>query len=264
MAVKDTAFTYMFGMEEHVVDLYDTITGIRFKPSEIKSVRLEDGLLKGRLYNDVAFLTPDNRLLILIEHQTTLNPNMIFRLLEYYIALVSRYIRLTNQNKYGTKALEIPKAELYVVYNGKGIMEKLPILDLGAVKAEVKVFNIHFDNLPNREDRNSATAGYALFADLIESGLNENEALDEILAQGYLPEFFGRKEHRDMFAELFSYDNELIAKGEAIGEVRGEQKEKVKIATNLLSVLDDETIAAKTGLTLTDVQELRQKYQILR
>lgn len=39
----------------------------------------------------------------------------------------------------------------------------------------------------------------------------------------------------------------------------GEQKKAVEIARNLLDVLDDETIAQKTGLSLKDVRELRQK-----
>ena len=60
------------------------------------------------------------------------------------------------------------------------------------------------------------------------------------------------------FAELFSYDNELRAEGEATGFEKGERAEKVKIATNLLSVLDDATIAANTGLSVEEVQELRR------
>lgn len=39
----------------------------------------------------------------------------------------------------------------------------------------------------------------------------------------------------------------------------GEQKKAVEIARNLLDVLDDETIAEKTGLSLDDVRELRQQ-----
>lgn len=61
-----------------------------------------------------------------------------------------------------------------------------------------------------------------------------------------------------MFAELFSYDNELRAEGEA----RGSQAEKVKIAVSLLPLLDDETITNTTGLPLEEVQELRQTHGI--
>ena len=262
MAINDTAFTYMFGMEEHLVDLYDFVSGTRYKPSDILTVKLEDKLWKARLYNDVAFLTPDGRLLILIEHQSTLNPNMIFRLLEYYIALVSAYIRKTNQNRYGTKLLEFPKAELYVVYNGKGKMEELPVLDLGYVQARVKVVNIHFESLPHKEDKSNAVTAYSLYVDLVTSGLRPEAAALELAEQGYLPEFFGRKEHRDMFAELFSYDNELRAEGEAIGEARGiakgEHEKAINVALNLLKLHDDQTISEIVGLSVEEVQKLRR------
>ena len=265
MPVKDTAFTYMFGMEEHLVDLYDVVSGIRFKPSDIKTVKLEDRLGKRRLYNDVAFLTPDNRLLILIEHQSTLNPNMIFRLLEYYIALVSAYIRKTNQNRYGTKLLEFPKAELYVVYNGKGKMTELPVLDLGYIQAKVKVVNIHFESLPNKEDKSNAVTAYSLYVDLVASGLRPADAALELAEQGYLPEFFGRKEHRDMFAELFSYDNELRAEGEAEGIAKGieqgiTQGEYQKAVNSAITMKSDGMplglIAKYTGLSEEEIKLL--------
>ena len=61
------------------------LTGKQIDPSTIRSVRLEDGLVKPRLYNDVAFITNENHLLVLIEHQTTPSKNMTFRMLEYYV-----------------------------------------------------------------------------------------------------------------------------------------------------------------------------------
>jgi len=250
---KDSPFTLIFKEEEYVVDLYEEITGIRFDPATIKSIRLENALVTGRLYNDVAFLTADNHLLILIEHQSTLNRNMIFRLVEYYIALASRYITETKQNKFGSKELAFPKAELYVVYNGKGIMADLPVLDLGYIQAKAKVTNIHFHNLKKRDDRNSATAAYALFVELMDSGFDLNDALDEVVNRGYLTQFFGRKEFRDMFAEVFSYDNELLE----TGRQEGERKKALAIAKNLKDKnMPVAFIAEATGLTEQEIAEL--------
>jgi len=94
----DSAFTMLFNIEEHVIDLYEVLTGIRLEPHTIKSVRLQDGMVRSRLYNDVSFITHDNQLFVLIEHQSTINPNMGFRILEYYVKLVSedlKPVRLT-------------------------------------------------------------------------------------------------------------------------------------------------------------------------
>ena len=92
----DSAFTMLFSKEEHVVDLYEFLTGIRLDPLTIESVWLKDGMFRSRLYNDVSFITHDNQLLVLIEHQSTINPNMAFRILEYYVKLASENIKARN------------------------------------------------------------------------------------------------------------------------------------------------------------------------
>ena len=60
------------------------------------------------------------------------------------------------------------------------------------------------------------------------------------------------------FAELFSYDNELRAEGEATGFEKGKQEEKIKNVINLLDLLDDETISERIGLPLEEVQKIRR------
>lgn len=51
------------------------------------------------------------------------------------------------------------------------------------------------------------------------------------------------------------------AKQEGIEEGReeGEKNKSIEIAKNLLDVLDDETIAEKTGLSVEEIKELREK-----
>jgi predicted transposase/invertase (TIGR01784 family) len=47
------------------------------------------------------------------------------------------------------------------------------------------------------------------------------------------------------------------AKGEAKGKAEGKAEERLKIAKSLLDILDDHTIAAKTGLRLDEINKLR-------
>ena len=42
------------------------------------------------------------------------------------------------------------------------------------------------------------------------------------------------------------------------GKKEGRKEEKIAIARNLLDILDNETIALKTGLTISDVENLRR------
>ena len=50
-----------------------------------------------------------------------------------------------------------------------------------------------------------------------------------------------------------------LEKGKKEGLKEGAKKEKILIAKNLLDVLDDETISNKTGLSLKEIKELRNK-----
>ena len=43
------------------------------------------------------------------------------------------------------------------------------------------------------------------------------------------------------------------------GIEQGKEEEKVEIAQNLLDVLEDETIALKTGLTIEEVRRIRDE-----
>ena len=109
------------------------------------------------LYNDISFEI-GGKLIVLIEHQSTINPNMGLRLLLYISRVLEKII--TRKNLYSGNRLSIPWPEFFVLYNGKepypdnatlrlsdlfekphdlGLPKKaVPLLDL-----EVKVININ-------------------------------------------------------------------------------------------------------------------------
>lgn len=254
---KNSAFTLMFKEEKYVTQLYELLTGEKLNPLDIESVQLKDKLLKSRLYNDVSFLTKDHRLLVLIEHQSTLCGNMLFRMLEYYVSLAGEFIKECKLNKFGTKRINVPKIEFFVVYNGNGKIETLPILDLGSIKVEAKVLNIHYNHLPD-QSRTNSVAAYGRFLQLIEEDeLPINDAIDRILQEGYLIEFFSRKEIRDMFAEVFSYDREIFDKGVVSGIERGAYEKAVNMAKIMLdSQVNLEDIVKFSGLSQAEIQNL--------
>ena len=255
----DSAFTMLFNIEEHVVDLYEVLTGERLDPHTIKSFRLEDGLVRSRLYNDVSFITHDNQLLVLIEHQSTLNPNMAFRILEYYVKLAGEYLKRNNVNIFGSKEIEIPKAKFFVVYNGKGRMPELPVLDLGDVQVKAKVKNIHFEELADKSPSNTV-AGYARFIDLAKT-MSPYEALELLLEEGYLIEFLNDKERRNMFADVYSYENELLYTGRLEGRVEGNKEKAVEVAKlAFANDIDVETIVLLTGLEKSVVLNLQEEF----
>ncbi|BAZ17366.1 hypothetical protein NIES4071_92440 [Calothrix sp. NIES-4071] len=59
--------------------------------------------------------------------------------------------------------------------------------------------------------------------------------------------------------EMFLHDNRnAILKAKQEGEQKGRQEERLEIARSLLDVLDEETIAQKTGLTVGEVRRLKK------
>ena len=63
---------------------------------------------------------------------------------------------------------------------------------------------------------------------------------------------------RDKISELNAAERKGIEKGRKEGIEKGKKEETLIIAKNLLDVLDNETIALKTGLTISDVENLRK------
>ncbi|MDR3013179.1 MAG: Rpn family recombination-promoting nuclease/putative transposase, partial [Chitinispirillales bacterium] len=111
---KNSVFTLLFG--DIAAQLYCAVVGKTYDPAmQVKVTTLTDVLYRGRL-NDLSFEL-DGKLIVLIEHQSTLNANMPLRMLQYITRLYRRY---TDGKKaiYGETMLKIPRPEFIVLYNG--------------------------------------------------------------------------------------------------------------------------------------------------
>jgi hypothetical protein len=76
---------------------------------------LSNALIKGRL-NDISFLIND-RLIIILEQQSSINENMPLRILAYINRI---YERISDYEKiYREKLIKIPRPEFIVLYNGE-------------------------------------------------------------------------------------------------------------------------------------------------
>ncbi|MDR1956639.1 MAG: Rpn family recombination-promoting nuclease/putative transposase, partial [Treponema sp.] len=79
---KDSVFSLLFARPDVLRELYSAIAGIPLDPDiPIEINTLQDAVFKGKI-NDISF-SIGTRLVVLIEHQSTINPNMPVRLLMY-------------------------------------------------------------------------------------------------------------------------------------------------------------------------------------
>jgi len=76
---KDTLFRDLFGEESTALELYNAIEGTNYGPeANVSIVTLKD-VLYSQMVNDLSFTVGD-RLVVLIEHQSTINENMPLRM----------------------------------------------------------------------------------------------------------------------------------------------------------------------------------------
>jgi len=71
----------LFGEKDKLAELYNAIHDTNYTPNDIAITTLQNVLFMGKL-NDIAF-TLGNRLIVLVEHQSSINPNMPLRFLLY-------------------------------------------------------------------------------------------------------------------------------------------------------------------------------------
>ncbi len=88
----------------------------------IEIVTLEN-VLTDNIYNDLGFTVGD-RLLILVEAQSTWSVNIIVRALLYLAQTYHDYVVKRGFNLYGKRKISIPKPELFVIYTGEQAIDK--------------------------------------------------------------------------------------------------------------------------------------------
>lgn len=112
--VKSSAFTTYFSDPKNAAQLYSALNGTEVSPEDIHFTTLEGVLFVARK-NDMAF-TVKNKVLVISEHQSTLNRNMPLRSIIYYGRTMERLIEA--KGLYRERRIPIPTPEFYVFYNG--------------------------------------------------------------------------------------------------------------------------------------------------
>jgi hypothetical protein len=276
---KDNIFRYLFSEEKNFVQLYYDLTKRMLKPEDLEFYDTESIVVK-QLKNDVAFKTKDNRLIIMVEHQSTLNKNMPLRFLLYYVELIKLYISQNDLNIFSRRAIAIPLPEFYVVYNGT---EELQETELylkanleGAeeyISVRVNVVNINYDRLPGEVlEREDVLGGYSYLMNRIRHYMKQKkmlleEAIDKAVAdtlgKGYLKEYLERKEFITMITKVLTIEEEieLIRKDErAEGKAEGIAEGKLEMAENLLSMgFEVEAVAKAAKLPVEKILELQKQ-----
>ena len=216
-SVKDSVFTYLFKQPEYTRQLYLALhpEDTDVKESDFKLVTLENVLTTG-FYNDLG-IQVRNRLILLVEAQSTFSVNIALRMLLYLAGTYKEYIEEQKLDLYGSHPVEIPRPELYVVYTGdrKEIPETLHLSDLyqGAGSAEVEVKVLRDDGTGDILDQ------YVQFCKIADEqrekyGLTQ-QAIDETIriciAENVLAPFLASRQKEVLEIMVTLFDQEKIA-----------------------------------------------------
>ncbi len=116
---KDSVFTDFFRIPKYLLQLYQAIhpEDRETTAEDISNVTIKNIFLD-QPYNDVGFQVGE-RLIILVECQSSWTKNIIVRSLMYLSQTYQEYIETTEQDVYGSKKVVLPEPELYVIFIGQ-------------------------------------------------------------------------------------------------------------------------------------------------
>ena len=280
---KDSMFSFLFSDPDTLRELYCALEDVSL-PADVPVTinTLRDVLFMDKL-NDISFEI-GGRLVVLIEHQSTINPNMALRLL-LYIARV--YEKIIGDRKiYSAQKIPIPRPEFFVLYNGTAPYPDESILklsdafesigDIGlpekesrALELTVKVININEGRNERIAKRCKTLAGYNAFIAKVREyeweGLGRKEAL--IKSAGYcrdhniLKEFLesNASEVMNMLMTEWNWDDALAVRFEE-GMEKGMEKGLESVARNALAQgLPVDVIQTITGLDKNAIVNIQAK-----
>ena len=295
---KDSLFIDLFCKDqksgkENFISLYNALhqTNLNLETTTLEEVNIEN-ILYMALSNDIAMLV-DGRLIVLVEHQSTINENMPLRLLEYVSRIYEQLV--PSEDRYEKKMIKIPYPEFYVFYNGTEeypVEKELRLSDAFLIPEDkyskdkkisleilVKVININIDKENPILKQCRALQEYSTLIELIRETKRENpkapleKALSKAINDGILEEYLKRKstEVRNMLIAEYSYETDIkVQRREAfrlgkeegidIGRTEGAKQKAIETAKNAIKMgLSIQQIMQLTGLSEDSIKQLIAK-----
>ena len=236
--------------------------------------------------NDVA-MQIDGRIVVLIEHQSTINRNMPLRLLDYITRIYEKVV--PSRKKFARAVVKIPAPEFYVLYNGRDDFpaeSEMRLSDAfiypeGEDKPEhvplelvVKVYNINLGKGDKLLAKCETLRQYSAFIELVRYAHSNAEqehiekpldwAVKEAIRQGILPEYLERKasEVRNMLNMEYDYEiDKEVQREEALeeGMKKGVEEGLEKgIAQSLAKLMASLKIPLAQAMSILGIQTAEQ------
>jgi hypothetical protein len=216
----------------------------------------------------------------LYEQQSTYNPNMPLRMMQYAGNLFERYIKQRNMNKYGCHILQLPVPRLIVFYNGTTEQQDEMILQLSDsfpkgvesdIQVRVRMLNVNYGkNLKLMEDckplmeyswlvaevrRNNVTNDTEGFSSAVDRAITAMP--DDFLIKPFL--ILHRMEVKGMLLTEYNEAETMeLFKEEGRKEGREEGREEEKIS-NIKTMMETLKFTAQQAMNALKIPDADQK-----
>ena len=116
---KDLLLRAIFRNKEEMLSLYNGLNGSSYTDTSALEITTLENAVYMSVQNDVSFVFLSE--VYMIEHQSTVNPNMPLRNLRYITKVLSKLA--AEEDIYGSRLISLPTPRFVVLYNGT---EQLP------------------------------------------------------------------------------------------------------------------------------------------
>ena len=285
--------SYFSETNQRLIDLYNAFTTVEYPADTPLEINTLKNALFYDLVNDISFVL-DNKLIVLIEHQSTYNPNMPFRILLYIAEILKR--RYSNPEPfYKPKLQHIEKIRCFVLYNGteeqpdKSILRlsdayKTVIDDIGDPELDIQlelvvpVYNISLGKNSQILAKSKPLLEYSKFTakvnEELEAGMDLTQAIEAAikycLEHNIMAEYLkthGTEVRSVLMQEFKTKDiarvNREVGREEGIeiGIEKGIEVGYTNVAIKMIKAnKSDLEIYEMTELSLSEIQKLREQY----
>jgi hypothetical protein len=273
---KDSVFTALFSERKRLLELYNAISGTSYTDENLIELNTLEDVLFYDMRNDISF-TIGGKLVVLVEHQSTICENMPLRFLLYISRVYEKLV--DSRAAYKRKLVKIPAPEFIVLYNGEANFPDERVMRLsdayrakpeagfGSMDLEVRVVNINEGRNPGVLGRCRELGDYAAFVGKAREYRNQGMKLDKAVPAavqycveyGILKEFL-TKHSSEVFNMLLTEFDINVAKDVWLEEGREEGREegiRLIVRNALGKNKSPEEIADVMGLTLAEIEAIR-------
>ncbi len=265
---KNSVFLDLFQDKKNLLKLYKALhpedTDVTENTLDIVTI---DNVLTDNLYNDLGIMVGNNRLLLLLEAQSSWTVNILIRILLYLAQSYHEYFERTSQSLYKSKKVKMPKPELYVIFTGdKGrkpdtISLSQEFFEGADIDIEIKAKVIY------ESDKDNIINEYIVFCKVFNEQIKEHgmtkQAVTETIRickdRNILKQYLSNKEVEVVTIMMSLFDDEQIMRTYAKDIKREALMEKAILMLKKGKINIDEVSEYFPELPESDIKEIKSE-----